>query len=71
MELFGLIGDDRTNEFQCSSFLFISKTKKRSAQSVNVKLVFSCKTRFFSNLVEVIGFRDFFFGGGGGGPTTS
>ena len=43
-----------------------------SAKSVNVKLVFSCKTRFFSNLVKVIGFRDFFFwGGGGGGPTTS
>ena len=53
-------------------FLFISKTKKSSAQSVNVKLIFSCKTRFFSNLVEVIGFRDFFFCVCvGGGPTTS
>ena len=48
-------------------FLFISKTKKSSAQSVNVKLVFSCKTRFFSNLVKVIGFLDFLGGGGGGG----
>ena len=50
--------------------LFISKTKKSSAQSVNVKLVFfSCKTRFFSNLVNVIGFRDLL--GGGGGLMTS
>ena len=48
--------------------LFISKTKKSSAQSVYVKLVFSCKTRFFSNLVKVIGFHmTFFFGWGGGG----
>ena len=46
-------------------FLFISKTKKSSAQSVNVKLVFSCKIHFFSNWVKVIGFRDFFFVGGG------
>ena len=45
-------------------FLFISKTKKSSAQIVNVKLVFSCKTRFFSNLVKVIGFRAFFGGSG-------
>ena len=45
-------------------FLFISKTKKSPAQSVNVKLVFSCKTHFFSNLVKDIGFR---FGGTGGG----
>ena len=51
-------------------FLFISKTKKSSAQSVDVKLVFSCKTRFFSNLVKVIGFGDFFWGRGWG-PTTS
>ena len=48
-------------------FLFISKTKKSSAQSVNVKLVFRVKLVFFSNLVKVIGFRDFFFGGGGCG----
>ena len=46
-------------------FLFISKTKKSSAQSVNVILVFSCKTRFFLNFVKVIGFRDFFFWEGG------
>ena len=53
-------------------FLFISKTKMSSARSVYLKLVFSCKTRFFSNFVKVIGFRDFFLGGGGGGgPTTS
>ena len=63
MQLFGLIGDvannNKTNEFQCSFFLFISKIKKSSAQSVDVKLV------VFSNLVKVIGFRDFFLGGGG------
>ena len=55
--------------------LFISKTKKSSAQSVYVKLVFSCKTRFFSNLVKSLVFVTFFFGGGGGGggggPTMS
>ena len=45
-------------------FWFISKTKKCSAQSVNVKLVFSCKTGFFSNLQKDIGFLAFFWGGG-------
>ena len=55
----------KTNEFQGSFFiyLFISKTKMSTVQSV-----IQLRTRFFykkNESMKVIGFRDFFFGGGG------
>ena len=64
VDLFGLIGDVANNNLQVSRliFLFISKTRKSSVQSVNVKHVF-----FSSKLVKVIGFHDTFFRGAGGG----
>ena len=42
-------------------FLFISKTKKELSSECQYKTGFSCKICFFSNLVKVIGFRDFYF----------
>ena len=69
VELFGLIGEmannNRTNELQCSFFVFF-KDRKELSSECRCKTRFLCaKLIFFSNLVKVIGFRDFFIGGGG------
>ena len=55
-------GKQQLTSFRAHFFLFISRTKRRSVQSD-----IQCRTRFFSNLVKVIGFRDFFWWWGGGG----
>ena len=43
------------------------RAQLRVSMLYSVFFFFVYKTRFFSNLVKVIGFHDFFSGGGGGG----
>ena len=59
-----MANNNRTNEFQCSFFVYFKDKKELSSECQCQTIFFSCKLVFFANLMKVIDFVNFFFGGG-------